>query len=69
MKRILALIGVAVLVILYIATLVCAIINSPLSMSLFKASLTLTIIIPCLIAGFQILYRALKGNGAKKKDS
>ncbi len=68
MKRILALLGVIILVVLYITTLVCAIINSPLSVTMFKASITLTIIIPVLIAGFQILYRALRGNGAKRND-
>lgn len=64
-KRIAALIGVILLVLLYISTLVFALINSPLSIMMFKASVTMTIVIPVLIAGFRILYNVLKGKGGE----
>lgn len=60
MKRIFALIGAVILVSLYITTLVCAIINSPASIQLFKASIAMTILIPVLIFGYRLVYRVLK---------
>ena len=60
MKRILAMAGVVLLVLLYIVTLVCAIINSPFSVQLFKASVAMTIIIPVLIFGYRLIYKILK---------
>lgn len=60
MKRILAIIGIVLLVLLYVTTLVSAIINSPASIQLFKASIAMTILIPVLIAGYQIIYRVVK---------
>ena len=48
------------LVLLYLATLICVLINSPLSMSLFKASVALTIIIPVLIYGILLIRRVLR---------
>lgn len=60
MKRILALIGVILLVALYITTLVCAIINSPASVQLFKASVAMTIIVPVLIFGYKLIAKVLK---------
>ena len=60
MKRIFAFIGVVILVMLYITTLVCAIINSPVSVGLFKASVAMTILIPVLVFGYRLIYRVLK---------
>ena len=60
MKRILALTAVVLLVSLYIATLVCAIINSPFSNSLFKASVALTILIPVLIFAIMLVRNVLR---------
>lgn len=60
MKRIFAMAGVVLLVLLYIVTLVCAIINSPFSVQLFKASVAMTIIIPVLIFGYRLIYKILK---------
>ncbi|MBR5931400.1 MAG: hypothetical protein IKZ95_05165, partial [Lachnospiraceae bacterium] len=60
MKKILAWIAIVLLVLLYLATLICVLINSPLSMSLFKASVALTIIIPVLIYGILLIRRVLR---------
>lgn len=59
-KRILALTGVILLAALYITTLICAIINSPLSVQMFKASVAMTILIPVLIYGYRLIYKVLK---------
>lgn len=60
MKKILAWIAIILLVLLYLSTLICVLINSPLSMSLFKASVALTIILPVLIYGILLIRRVLK---------
>lgn len=70
-KRILALIGAVILAVLYILTLVFAIFDNPATMSYFKACVTLTIFIPVLIYGYQLVYRVLRDYGAKnaKQDT
>lgn len=60
MKRMLALAGVVILVLLYVSTLVTAIINSPLSVQMFKASVAMTIIVPVLIFGYRLIAKVLK---------
>ncbi len=71
MKRILALIGAGLLVLLYLLTLVFSLMHTPYSTALFKASILATIIIPCLIYGYQLIYRLLKrhGEALAQKDS
>lgn len=61
-KRILALIGVALLVILYVATFVLSMIDSPNSMNLFKASFYSTIIIPILLYAYVLVYKHIKND-------
>lgn len=48
-RRIIAFIGVILLVLLYVSTLIFALFNSPLTASFFKASLVLTIVLPIVI--------------------
>lgn len=60
MKRLMALIGAILLVLLYVSTLVCVLINSPASMVLFKFSVSMTILVPVLIAGYQIVSNAFQ---------
>lgn len=60
MKRILALAGVVILALLYVMTLVFAVIDDPNTMGMFKASIAMTIIVPIMIYGYQIVYRVLK---------
>lgn len=57
LKRILALIGCILLCLMYISTLVFAIIDSPAAMGLFKLSIALTILIPVLLYVFLLFYR------------
>lgn len=67
-KRIIALIGAGLLALMYIVTLVSAIVDNPATMSYFKASVTLTIFIPVFIYAYQLVYRVIKsysGNDEK----
>lgn len=59
-KRILALTGAVVLVLMYVVTLVLAITDNANTMNYFKASVTLTVAVPILIYGYQLVYRVLK---------
>lgn len=59
-KRVAALLGVLILVALIIMTLVFAVTDNKATMSFFKASFAMMIMIPALIFGYQIVYRALK---------
>ena len=49
MKRFLALITVVILVLLYAATLIFALIDSPWAFSMFKACIGMTVILPALL--------------------
>lgn len=59
-KRILALTGVILLVLLYTSTLIFALIDSPWAMTCLKASVGATILLPVLLYGYQLIYRVLK---------
>lgn len=61
-KRILALIGAILLVILYLSTLIFALMESELAGDLLKASLICTVVIPVLIYGYILVYRVLNKN-------
>lgn len=64
-KRILALIGVIILVGMYLLTLVVSIFESSFAQSLFFASLYCTMIVPIVIYGYELIYKIVKG----KKDT
>ena len=59
-QRILAWIGIGLLLALYIVTFVAAIFSSPSTNGLFLASLTLTFVIPAAIYIYQWIRRVLK---------
>ena len=61
LKRILAIIAVVILVLMYVVTLVFAITDNAATMSMFKASLAITMIVPIFIYANQLIYRLLKG--------
>ena len=61
MKRILAIIGIVLLVGMYLSTLIFVLIDSELAFTLFKASVLLTIAVPCLLYAIILISRALKG--------
>ena len=63
-KRILALIGAALLVCMYLCTLVFALMNSPAAAGLFRASVAATILIPVLLYAYILIARLLKGRGS-----
>ena len=59
-KRYLAILGVVLLVGLYGATLVFAMINSPAAYTMFKVCLFCTIAVPVLLYAMILVYRQLK---------
>lgn len=67
-KRILALVGVVLLVAMYLVTLVFAITDNPATMSYFKASLFLTCAVPILIYGYQLVYRLVRDRANKTSE-
>lgn len=68
MKRILALLGAGLLVLLYILTLVFSLMKSPAAINLFWASAAATVIIPVLIYAYQLIYKLLKKHGQALAD-
>lgn len=64
--RILALAGAVLLIALYLATLVFALIGTSWAFAMFKMCVGFTIIIPVLLYVYQMIYRVLDG---RKEDS
>lgn len=68
-KRILAAIGIVLLVSLYIITFVLALTDDPNTMNAFRASLYCTFLVPVLIWAYTFIYKLLKNNyGNKPSD-
>lgn len=63
-KRILALAGVVLLVLMYVSTLVFAFIDHTRSMGFLKASIACTILVPVLLYAYTMFYRL-----TRQKDS
>lgn len=63
-KRILALSGVVLLVAMYVATLIFALLDSPNSFALFKASVYCTIVIPVIVYSGTLIFN----NAGRKKE-
>lgn len=59
-RRILAIIGIVVLVALYICTLVSALFDSATTMGFFKASVAMTILVPVILYAMIMFTRVLK---------
>ena len=59
-KRILALVGVILLVAMYGSTLVFAIIDNSDSMMMFNASIAATIIIPVILWSYTLVFKLVK---------
>ena len=62
MKRFLALITVVILVLLYAATLIFALIDSPWACAMFKACIGMTVILPALLYIYFWIYKVLNKN-------
>ena len=69
LKRIFALIGAVLLVILYACTLVFALIGSSWADMMLKASIAATILIPVLLYGMILMARVLKKDEDPSDDS
>lgn len=67
-KRILAIAGVILLALLYIATLIFAMIGSEDAMNWFRASIYATVVIPVLIWAYNMIYRLLKNHYSLRDD-
>lgn len=67
-KRFLALAGVIILVALYAATLVFALIDNPWAYDLFRLSIGATIILPVLLYAIILIARVLGNKDNEKED-
>ena len=65
-KRILAALGIILLVAMYLITLFCAIFDTGSEMVMFKASVTCTVLVPILLWGYTVIYRLAKGKDEKE---
>lgn len=65
-RRILAILGIVLLVTMYLLTLLCAIFDTGNGMTLFKASVTCTVLVPILLWGYTVIYRLAKGRNEKE---
>ncbi|MGN0404928.1 MAG: hypothetical protein ACI4F1_06885 [Bariatricus sp.] len=61
-KRILALIGAVLLILLYASTLIFALTDHSQTQGLFKASIACTILVPVLLYAYTLFYRLLHKN-------
>ncbi len=61
-RRILAIIGILLLVGLYVTTLVLALTDDPGTMDAFRASIYCTVLVPVLIWAYTFIYKLLKNN-------
>lgn len=59
-KRILALIGAVFLILLYLSTLILALVDNSHTMGMFKLAIALTILVPVLIYGYTLIYKLTK---------
>lgn len=60
LKQILAILGIVILVLLYVSTLVFALIGTPLAKQMLQASLFATVLIPITIYAFLMVTKLLK---------
>ncbi|MDO4343836.1 MAG: hypothetical protein Q4C50_03430 [Eubacteriales bacterium] len=67
-KRILAAAGAILLIGLYLATLVFALIDSPWAHSMFKLCVGFTIVLPVLLYAYTLIYRVLRKDEEEKND-
>jgi len=68
MKRIIAISGIVILVLLYVITLIAAVTDSTARMDFFRASVAATILIPVLLYIYIGVYKWVHKNDTDKKD-
>ena len=66
-KRILAIIGIVLLVSLYVITIVLALTDDPNTMNAFRASVYCTFLVPVLIWAYTFIYKLLHKNSGQKE--
>lgn len=67
-KRLIALLGVILLVLLYLSTLVFSLMDSEFASSMFKISIAGTIVIPVLLYAYLMFYRLSERNNEDADD-
>lgn len=67
-KRILALLGVFLLVAMYLCTLIFALIDSPAAFDLLKASIVATVLVPVILYGLLMITHLLKDDSKDDSD-
>lgn len=66
-QRILAIIGVVLLVALYVVTLISAIFTTPATKGLFMACIFSTVAVPIMLYAYMMVYRMLKRRAEEEK--
>ena len=69
MKRLLALVTVFILVALYAAALIFALIDSSWAFSVFKACIGMTVVLPCLLYIYLWIYKVLNKESHNETSS
>lgn len=59
-KRPLAIAGVVIILLLYVSTIVFALIDSPLAQSLLLAALFCTVVVPAVLYGYYVIIKYMK---------
>ena len=67
-KRILALIGIILLVALYAVTIIAAIFDNTNTMRYLSASLMATVVVPVFIWVYQLIYRLVRNRKKDRQD-
>lgn len=67
-KRILALIGAILLLLMYVATFIVTILDHTSDMRYWKAAMVATVIIPVLIWAYSFVYKLIKGSDDDEKN-
>lgn len=67
-KRILALVGAILLIIMYLITLILAIFASPATKGMLMAAIGCTIVLPCLLYGMMLIAKVLDNRNQDSQD-
>ena len=68
-KRLTALIGANLLVLLYLSTLIFSLMDGALAQGLLRASIFCTVAVPVLLYAISLIYKVLKGRGSSEDNT
>ena len=68
-KRLTALIGAILLVLLYLSTLIFSLMDGALAQGLLRASIFCTVAVPVLLYAISLIYKVLKGRGSSAENN